>query len=240
MNGYASNNPPLIGAARLARISARVSNGTHGIGPAENAFLVGAENDISLSNRAPQNSGDSLFLPFSQTPHPLGLQIFDKEAAEIMEFGFKQGGQSLPIWIGHPDVPRHPTWNPAAKPVGEIKGFATQATGALLTVAYNDRGNGAIRAKEVRSYSPFWKLRRVNGGLQPVKLVSVGLTNAPRMQNLPALVAANSRLSPSAITYQEIVAECAAKCGISGRPLSLAEYDAIHTKASAKYRALRK
>ncbi len=120
---------------------------------------------------------DGLFVPYGEYRHAKGLQKFDRASAEMLRDGI--AAAPAPVYRGHPDVPGRADSNPAAPAVGWVNRVDVQSTGARFVVKYNGDGLRAVSEAHYRFYSPNWLLRRVPGGIQPVKLLSIGLTNSP-------------------------------------------------------------
>lgn len=138
--------------------------------------------------------GDALFIPFGEYPHPKGLQKFDRQSADFLAHAFNSLSGKLsriftpgvPIYRGHPDVPGRPDSDPAAPAMGWVQDVVVAENGVSLPVKWNVDGATAIQNAHYRFYSPNWLLRAVKGGIQPVKLLSLGLTNNPRIP-VPAI-----------------------------------------------------
>lgn len=126
--------------------------------------------------------GNALLIPYGKYAHPEGLQIVDRAAGEEMRANFKKA----PIYPGHPDVPNRPDSNPSAPAVGWIDGITLANEGLYLPCRWNAEGAAAIRNAAYRFYSPFWECKKVAGGIRPVFLRSLGLTNNPRFE-VPAI-----------------------------------------------------
>ena len=162
--------------------------------------LVSAANDdtLSIANALGGGEvfaivqGDSLFIPFGKYQHPLGLQLFDKASAEILQAACNDLGE-FPIYKGHPDVPGRPDSNPAAPAIGWCGNITIENDGARFAAKWNEIGQLSIANCEFKFYSPHWDLRRVAGGIQPVRMKSIGLTNNPR---IPVPAIANDDTAP--------------------------------------------
>lgn len=166
------------------------------------SMLVVVENEAEL---IVANSGEgeavfqlaqdkSLFVPYGEYPHPKGLQKFDKSAATLIANDFNSVVNrvariftpGVPIYVGHPDVPGRADTNPAAPAQGWVESITAENDGMTIAVKWNADGLNAISNAHFRFYSPVFNCQRVNGGLQPVRLQSVGLTNNPRIP-VPAI-----------------------------------------------------
>lgn len=156
---------------------------------------------------------NSLFVPFGEYPHAKGLQKFDRESGEALLAAFNSlpakvgrmfsGG--VPIFAGHPDVPKRQDSNPAAPAYGWVQGVVVENDGVRLPVKWNTRGRESIENAEYRFYSPNWLLRKVSGGIQPVKLLSIGLTNHPRIP-VPAIANDNQPKEKKTMNEEQLKA----------------------------------
>jgi hypothetical protein len=134
--------------------------------------------------------GDKFFIPYGDYPHPKGVQKFNRASAEIMA---SLHNDATPVYKGHPDVPGRPDSDPSAPAWGWTDRIEPLENGANFYRRMNERGSSAITNAEFRFYSPYWDLRPVKGGLQPVRLRSIGLTNNPR---IPVPPIANDNTEP--------------------------------------------
>ena len=139
--------------------------------------------------------GNEMFIPYGEYQHAVGLQKFTKQSAEAMVTAFNSAGGLLkrlftkpgvPIYPGHPDIAGRPDYNPAAPALGWVESIVAGNDGMTLGVKWNADGEKAVTGAQFRFYSPVWQMKRVAGGVEPVKLQSVGLTNNPRIP-VPAL-----------------------------------------------------
>ena len=160
------------------------------------ATVRSCANDLAIANALGgsdavfevQQDG-SFFVPFGKYSHEKGLQIFDKAAAEALQSAANSlltKAAGIPIYAGHPDVKGRPDTNPAAPAYGWIDGIEIENDGAKFLHRLNKRGQEAVENADFRYYSPHWLLKKVAGGLSPVRLLSMGLTNNPRIP-VPAI-----------------------------------------------------
>lgn len=145
------------------------------------------------------------FVPFGEYPHKLGVQRFDRQAAEQMLAhhrgeGFRPftklkrwlGGNtapSYPVYIGHPDIPG--SGDSDKRAYGWIHDMRIESKdgveGMSFDVRYGAAGNELIEGDHFRFYSPTWWLGKGrDGALRPVAFKSMGLTNNPNIP-VPAL-----------------------------------------------------
>lgn len=139
--------------------------------------LVSAVND-QVDGIFELRQANSLFLPFGNFPHQAGLQKVDRASGEILRANFATH-PNIPIFAGHPDVPGRADTNPSAPALGWVQAIEVLADGISVAVKWNEAGRKAITNANYRFYSPNWLLRKVSGGIQPVRLLSIGLTNNP-------------------------------------------------------------
>ncbi len=184
----------------VGRNAGTVSQGRTG-GPLANTANdrpVTIANDRATGSPFVISQANSLFLPFGNFPHKAGLQKLDGESAAFLRANFgkvditakRPVDVGVPIYFGHPDCLGRPDTNPAAPAMGWVREIQTEATGISLLTKWSPEGLAAIQNASFRFYSPNWELRRVAGGLQPVRLISVGLTNSP---GIPVPAIANDR-----------------------------------------------
>lgn len=179
------------------------------------APLRAAANDVLIANALGESEAKwevqqdgTFFVPYGRYSHAKGLQIFDKAAAEEMHRaanGALARAAGIPIYAGHPDVPGRPDSNPAAPALGWIDDIEIGEDGARFRHRLNKRGTEAIENAEFRFYSPYWLLRKVAGGLQPVRLLSMGLTNQPRIP-VPAIANDQEHTTTTDMTKEQLEA----------------------------------
>lgn len=137
--------------------------------------------------------GEGFVVPYGEHRHKLGLQKFDKAAAEAMVAAHNSalakisrffGGGSYPVYVGHPDLPGSKDTDKRA--YGWIEGMAANDDGLHLSVKWSEAGRELIENAHFKFYSPLWWTEKVKGGIRPVALKSMGLTNDPNIR-VPAL-----------------------------------------------------
>lgn len=168
---------------------------TRSIAAANEADAIAVANALGGEAVFQLQQDGRLFVPYGEYPHPKGRQLFNRESAEIMVGVFNSLGSKIarfftsagaPVYVGHPDVPGRADSNPAAPAFGWIKAITAANDGGYFDVEWNEDGDRAVRNKHFRFYSPHWNCRSVKGGIQPVQLLSIGLTNNPRIP-VPAI-----------------------------------------------------
>ena len=164
---------------------------------------AGATEALDLS----ASDGTLLLAPYGETPywHPEKTggstawkryrQIFGRAQAERMVAAFNAlaarkgaGFRGLPIYAGHPDA--DPVRWPDERRLGGIVALEARADGLYARAAWNDLGE-QNRAQGYLVYpSPAWlydqRAARESGVIAPDELRSVGLTNTPRLPDVPA------------------------------------------------------
>jgi len=166
------------------------------------AQIIAVANDVQIAIANAEGDGavfeiqqkDSLFIPYGEYRHEKGLQVFDRAAAEEMRAAANSlTGKVLgiPIYFGHPDVKGRPDTNPAAPARGWVQDIEIENDGMRVPTKFGRAGTEAIENAEFRFYSPYWLMKKVNGKLRPVQLLSIGLTNHPRIP-VPAIANDNN------------------------------------------------
>jgi phage I-like protein len=137
----------------------------------------------------------SFFIPFGEYPHKLGRQIFDASAANAIVAAHNSplaklkrwaGMPTYPVYIGHPDMPGSKDTDKRA--YGWIESLAVENDGLRLTPKWSEPGQQLVANAHFKFYSPYWYTRKVGKGIQPVAMISMGLTNNP---NIPVPALAN-------------------------------------------------
>jgi hypothetical protein len=162
---------------------------------AENATLEAASFNVLQP--------DGFFVPYGQYPHKAGLQLFDRTAADKMASHF--GGllnrianvmAGPAVYIGHPDVPGRGSEFTDKKAYGRITDIEPRANGCFFRAKMNREGVELIENSAFAYYSPYWGCERTQGGIRPVVLYSMGLTNQPNI-DVPALANEQEKENPT-------------------------------------------
>ena len=151
-----------------------------------------------------KSGGWLLLAPYGETPYwheekPGGWkqyrQVFTRAQGERMVNAFntlvRRKGEKfrgLPIYAGHPDA--DPARWPDERRLGGVVGVEARGDGLYVRAAWNDLGE-QNRAQGYLVYpSPAWlydlRAARSSGVIAPDELRSVGLTNTPRLPDVPA------------------------------------------------------
>jgi hypothetical protein len=162
--------------------------------------------DAILANAADGGSpfailqSESFLVPYGEFPHKMGLQKFDRAAADEMVAAHNSALSRLarwargekttyPVYVGHPDLPGSKDTDKRA--YGWIEEMAAENDGLRLTVKWSEAGRELVENAHFKFYSPLWWTRKLKtGGIRPVGLKSMGLTNDP---NIPVPALANER-----------------------------------------------
>lgn len=129
---------------------------------------------------------------YKDHPHPKGLQCLNIQAAEEIVKHFKSlKGRlqrtfiGIPIYIGHPDDPefRGQPGHQDTRAYGWVKSLEARDDGLWFYPKWSPAGRELLENAFYRFTSPRWTLRSLGGGFyQPIKLISIGLTNQPNLQ----------------------------------------------------------
>lgn len=128
--------------------------------------------------------------PFGEFPGtvPGRPQIFGKAEAQAMEREFESVRGKLgrlwrgvPIYIGHPDVNRE-IWNDERR-LGKVVELEVRADGLWARCEWNDLGNDNLKNGYWMFPSPRWDAPAGGAQFKPVRLISIGLTNTPRIKD---------------------------------------------------------
>ena len=197
---------------RLPLFNLRLST-NHAPLPDGHAVAIGlAVNHATGAPSAPgplPATGDGwlLLAPYGETPYwhhdegqpGSGLrrfrQVFTHAQAERMAAAFNtlaarkgEGFRGLPIYSGHPDA--DPQRWPDERRLGGVVAVEARADGLYVRAAWNDLGEKNRTEGYLVYPSPAWlydvRAARASGVIAPDELRSVGLTNTPRIQEVPA------------------------------------------------------
>lgn len=148
---------------------------------------------------------------YGDWPHPMGLQKFNQAAAQKMANAFNSGFAAfkrkfigVPIFIGHPDDPlfANQTGHEDTRAYAWVQKLEARADGLWLLPKWSTAGNELIKSGHFRFFSPRWQLRPLgSGSFEPVKLISVGLTNHP---NIPGDAVANQNPNHPAMKEEQL------------------------------------
>ena len=166
--------------------------------PAHTVALVGAANDVAAIAPA---AGDAIghadrwfqVSPFGRFPHRVGIQVFDRQAANAIVTLFNSARdrlarlwRGLPVFIGHPDL--DPKTYPDHRKYGSIQRLEVRDDGLYAQARWSRAGREIVNDEHFDFPSPLWNMEpvpREAGAFRPVELISVGLTNRPNIANKP-------------------------------------------------------
>ena len=151
---------------------------------------MGASNEAVTA----ESEGWIRLVSFGDHKHPKGIQQVTRRATETMVSNFGsfvnqtmqkfRGDPGLPIYIGHPDDEQF-----AGKPGHEdtrahawITEMQTRDDGLYIKPKWSNTGKEIIENAHFKYISPRWVMRKIARGIfEPVRLISVGLTNNPNI-----------------------------------------------------------
>ena len=151
---------------------------------------------INAINVAIDGEGDWFKIKYGVYPNKVGLQVFDREAADRMVTAFNSLTERYarlfrgqPIYVGHPDDAEWKRQNPniPEEAVGRITELKAEEDGMLLRRAFNDQGKRltAGEAPAYTAFSPNWGMvettHQGRKAYRPVYLFSLGLCNRPQI-----------------------------------------------------------
>ncbi|HVU37935.1 MAG TPA: phage protease [Opitutales bacterium] len=137
---------------------------------------------------------------YGDWPHPSGLQRFTRPAAENMVRGFQSlwgrlrrrfGG--VPVYVGHPDDPGFAgqAGHDDTRAYAWVTSLEAREDGLYILPRWSEAGRELLNNAFYKFLSPRWQLRPLgDGAFEPVKLLSIGLTNHP---NIPGEAIANQQ-----------------------------------------------
>lgn len=139
---------------------------------------------------------------YGEHPHALGLQRFGVDCARglVRQFGSLRarlarrfGG--VPVYVGHPDEPAFAgtPGHDDTRAHGWVQELDAREDGLYGRIKWADTGRELLANAHYKFLSPRWAMRRLeDGAYEPVRLISVGLTNMP---NIPGDAIANAVVS---------------------------------------------
>jgi hypothetical protein len=146
---------------------------------------------LGAANERPIDSGEWLQVaPYGDYPHKYGTQHLTRKVAENLVADFNSFCsrcgrlfRGRPIFVGHPDV--FPDKYPDKRRYGRIEALEAREDGLWCKPAWNAAGEENLREGYYLYPSPVWSFRQLAGGvIEPMELVSVGLTNSPNIGNV--------------------------------------------------------
>ena len=207
---------------------------------------------VGACNVAFDPSQEWSLIRYGVYPNQVGLQVFDRAAAESMVSSFNsattrlaQAFRGLPGYIGHPDDAAWLAKNPTARraAVSRVKELRLTDEGLQFRAAYNDDGKKLLTgdAPAFDAFSPRWGMQPIvyqgRQAFRPVELYSVGYTNHP---NIPgSYIGLNEALPPISPMNNDQLIKLLATLGITlARDADAATTDAALTEGQTKAQAL--
>lgn len=128
---------------------------------------------------------------YGDHPHSKGLQRVTQDAAQGLARGFNSlrsklarrfGG--LPIYVGHPDDPSFAgaPGHADTRAHGWVQALDARSDGLYGQVKWGETGRKLLANAHYKFLSPRWAMRALGQGVfEPVRLLSIGLTNSPNI-----------------------------------------------------------
>ena len=179
---------------------------------------VGAANDVAAIAPA---AGDAIghadhwfqVSPFGRFPHRVGIQVFDRLAANAIVSRFNSARdrlarlwRGLPVFIGHPDL--DPKTYPDHRKYGSIQRLEVRDDGLYAQAKWSRAGREIVNDEHFDFPSPLWSMEPVpheTGAFRPVELISVGLTNRPNIANKPVGANTHPDAALDPMTREELI-----------------------------------
>lgn len=176
---------------------------------------------IGSPNKLPINHADGwlCLAEYGEHRHERGLQRFHIQQARQLANDFHSLRSRLarkflgcPIYIGHPD---DPAWQ--ARPGhNDTRAYAwiidmeAREDGLYVLPRWSNAGHALLANTHYRFLSPRWQMRyldRARRILEPVRLLSIGLTNQP---NIPGPAISNQRIENSTTDTSQLLTNAVA------------------------------
>ncbi|MDR0679726.1 MAG: phage protease [Puniceicoccales bacterium] len=125
---------------------------------------------------------------FGQYDHPKGLQLVDCDSAKAMinyfnslRGKFMRRFVGLPIYVGHPDDPEY-EGNQDRSIYGRVESIKIESGALWVLSRWTELGRKLFTSGFLRYLSPRWLMRKIRDRIfQPVRLISIGMTNHPNL-----------------------------------------------------------
>ncbi|MDR0595821.1 MAG: phage protease [Puniceicoccales bacterium] len=125
---------------------------------------------------------------FGQYDHPKGLQLVDCDSAKAMidyfnslRGKFMRRFVGLPIYVGHPDDPEY-EGNQDGSIYGRVESMKIESGALWVLSRWTELGRKLFSSGFLRYLSPRWLMRKIRDRIfQPVRLISIGMTNHPNL-----------------------------------------------------------
>lgn len=159
---------------------------------------------IAFSNQSPTLTANGWLklADYGDWPHSRGLQRLSRKAARRMVSHFKSLSQRLarrfggiPLYVGHPDDPHFSgkAGHNDTRAYAWIRDMDARPDGLYILPKWSESGQHLLKNAYYKFLSPRWAMEPVKGSggvFEPIRLLSVGLTNEP---NIPGEALANAK-----------------------------------------------
>lgn len=178
-------------------------------------------NEFSLAMAEDGRPAEWLQIPYGDHHHALGvIQRLNRPSAEVLVSNFKSIASSLgrlfggsPIYIGHPDDPAFSNQFSDRKSYGWVLDMEARADGLYIKPKWGAAGLELLSNAHFKWFSPRWGCKplpgvRANGlpVVEPVKWVSLGLTNDPNIQGIPPLANETQQTEGATAMREQLIA----------------------------------
>ncbi|MDR1665883.1 MAG: phage protease [Puniceicoccales bacterium] len=124
------------------------------------------------------------------------MQCVNLSAGEALERNFytirrRFGWRRVPLHIGHPDDPLFLGQPGHTDPTvyGQVSDLKADEEGVWIKIRPTPAGQPLLERRSYRYLSPRWAMRQLTPTrYEPIRLVSVGLTNTPQMKAKPLVL----------------------------------------------------
>jgi len=159
------------------------------------------ETHIGAANELQTSASDWLLLvEYGEHPHEKGLQKITQEIAQKLASDFQSLRSRLarkfvgcPVYVGHPDDPDF-NCRPGhsdTRAYAWVDAMQARDDGLYILPRWSKAGSEMLSSSYYRFLSPRWLMKRTGKTFEPVRLVSVGMTNQP---NIAGQAIANERI----------------------------------------------
>jgi len=151
---------------------------------------------------------DIRIVEYGDHPHSKGLQRLNYQVARRLEGNFHSlrgllarrfGG--LPVYVGHPDDPEY-AGQPGhgdTRAHGWVMDLVARPDGLYAKLRWAQTGRELMEKASYKYFSPRWVMRPAGGGVfEPVRLISLGLTNTPNIRGDAIAATQGGAAEPSA------------------------------------------
>ena len=144
---------------------------------------------------------------YGSYPNYKGEQKMDIAAANTMVDAFNSAAQRVkrfvtgnagqPVFRGHPDDPDFSKIHEDQQVYGRVDQMEARDDGFYVHIAWANEVWDKLKTEKKWRMSPRWVMRRnADGTYSPKKLVSIGLTDKPNMEDAPFANSKNTNMNP--------------------------------------------